>query len=391
MIFMSRYSRIFHFLFFFTLLICSSSVKAQLSNNARISLLTCDPGDDLYSIFGHSAIRITDPVNRIDEVYNYGTFDYRDPDFYPKFLKGKLRYWLNIEGSLNFIRTYDSLRRSVKEELILLDSVQRNTLYLALRENSLPENRLYLYDFLFDNCSTRIAVLLEDIFGPYSFPEGDGLTFRDQLHQYLIGRDWTSFGIDLIIGSSADRLALVREQMFLPDYLSSHLSGSVNSKGQPTLGSPNILVNHSRLATSSFWITPVVLFTSLLILELLFLRYNTSSKWLRYWDYLWVSLICISSIILLFMWFGTDHRACGGNYNLIAFTPVILVFAAAKFFGLQEKYLGMISLLVIFPFLVLPFVKMSVQDIHSSVFLISLITAMKLFRVGGIKIFRNRV
>jgi len=375
------------------LILFSSQLNSQLSERAEISLLSCDPGNDLYALFGHSAIRISDPVSGLDEVYNYGTFDFSDPDFLSKFLRGKLMYWLNKEQTVRFIRTYDYLKRSVKEEKLVLDSLQKTEFYKALEENSKEGNRYYLYDFLFDNCSTRIAEIMESLFGPYAFEQEPSLTFRNQLHQYLIGRDWTQFGIDLIVASRADAKASVRQQMFLPDYLSSHLAGSVGLNKQKNLMPPQILVSHERMTPSSYWITPILLFTILLILELLYLRYKTSylQLWMKHYDNLWLFIMVVSSLILLFMWFGTDHKNCGENYNLVIFSPLLAFLAIGKLLKAKKIFLSIISLLIIVPFISIPFIRMGVQEIHPAVLIIAIITTIKLFRIGSLSNFRKWV
>ncbi|MDG2448849.1 MAG: DUF4105 domain-containing protein, partial [Saprospiraceae bacterium] len=132
-----------------------------LSSDARVSLLTCDPGEEIYTLFGHSAIWVYDRETNTNKVYNYGTFDYNAPNFTINFLRGKLLYWLATEEGNNFLATYNYYQRSIKENKFQLDSVQMNLLYNALEENALGKNRAYLYDFFFDNCSTRIGDMLD--------------------------------------------------------------------------------------------------------------------------------------------------------------------------------------------------------------------------------------
>ncbi|MGB5383353.1 MAG: DUF4105 domain-containing protein, partial [Lutimonas sp.] len=75
---------------------CLSSFSQSdlLSDEAEISVITCGPGSELYSTFGHSAFRILDPKRNLDKVYNYGTFNFETPNFYAKFVRGKLLYEL---------------------------------------------------------------------------------------------------------------------------------------------------------------------------------------------------------------------------------------------------------------------------------------------------------
>jgi len=182
------------FIFFFVL--SSTNLTSQLSNEAKISLLTCGPGEDLYSIFGHTALHVRDPVHGLDEVYNYGSFDYEDPDFLLNFLKGKLTYWVGKESFQHFVGQYRYLDRFVKEEVINLDFGQKNVVYAALVENHKIANRYYLYDFLFDNCSTRINDIIEKQIGPFQFSEIDAYSFRDGFLQKYDDRCQMKFSFD---------------------------------------------------------------------------------------------------------------------------------------------------------------------------------------------------
>lgn len=385
-----RFSTSIFLLILITFFPTGSSEAQNLSNKAEISLFTCDPGDELFTIFGHSALMVYDPVNEISEVYNWGTFDFREPNFYPKFLRGKLLYTLDKDTPERFVRVYQYSGRAVKQEKLDLDSIQMNHLYAAVLENYRPENRKYLYDFLFDNCSTRIDEIINTSIGPVIYPENDGYTFRDQLHQYLDGRDWAWFGIDLIIGSRADRVCTVKEQMFLPDYLSEKLS-QTKINGKKLVSTDRMVVNLPRKDKRSFWITPILFFTLLLILELILLKSKPDNKWLITYDHIWIALMAIVSIVLMFMWFGTDHKTCGNNYNLLAFSPLFIILFLLKMMRKSGKALTAISIMIIGPYVLLPFVKMSVQNIYPAVLLICVISLLKLVRVGELDRLRKFV
>lgn len=372
-----------------TFLPCHTQVV--LDNDTKVSLLTCDPGGELYSLFGHSAIWIYDEKSGINEVYNYGTFDYSDPNFLPKFLKGKLLYWLAKDDGRRFLYTYDYLKRGVRENEIVLDSIQKNHLYDALKKNALPENKDYYYDFFFDNCSTRILDILEDNYGPLEVPKTEEKSFRDLLHEYLGGREWTSFGIDLIIGSRADEVTSERQQMFLPDYLQSHLAQTTKPNGMHLMRDSKTIINHKVKQVNSFWITPMIVFIGILLLELFIIKRKKTSKWLRIYDWAWMVVMAICAVIMMFMWFGTNHQACGLNYNLLVFSPLIILWIIFKWIGKQSPLLKWISLGIILSYILIPFVKMSIQDLPPAVMIIALITAMKLFRIGDVKAFRKWV
>ena len=135
----------------------------QISKEARISLITISPGNQLYTRFGHSAIRINDPQQELDIVYNYGTFDFDTPGFYTKFLRGKLLYFLSVYSFDRMVRTYEYFNQSVYEQELNLTFEQKIAVYNFLNWNYLPDNRYYLYDFFYDNCSSRIRDVFQDV------------------------------------------------------------------------------------------------------------------------------------------------------------------------------------------------------------------------------------
>lgn len=194
----------------------------QLSNEAEISILTCSPGKELYSLFGHTAIRVQDPKANLDEVFNYGTFDFDTPYFYLKFAQGLLTYQLSATSFHNFMLSYQMEERSVYSQRLRLDSLQKQQLFDLLLENYRPENRSYLYNFLFDNCTTRardiIDKSLQNSHFEWNTPDLDK-NFWNLLDEYLAVSPWVQWGIHTILGQRGNRTATPYQYMFLPDYL----------------------------------------------------------------------------------------------------------------------------------------------------------------------------
>jgi hypothetical protein len=151
---------LFGFLFFISL-----SLSAQDSCGIRISLLTCTPGKELYSSFGHSALRVVDSINNYDLVFNYGTFNFDDPQFIPKFVKGKLPYYVDTSSVDDFLYEYEYYKRGVTEQAINISCHEKKKLVALLFENIKPENKEYKYDFNYDNCTTRLRDMLEKAAG----------------------------------------------------------------------------------------------------------------------------------------------------------------------------------------------------------------------------------
>jgi Domain of unknown function (DUF4105) len=199
-----------------------SSGLPTLSPAAKISLVTCSPGDELYTAFGHSAIRILDPELGFDRLYNFGTFDMTVDNFYLRFARGDLLYQLSVDQGDADIAEHGALGQDVTEAQLNLTPEQKQSLFGALETNLAPENRYYRYDFLLDNCSTRVRDVFEKIIGtPLADKTVTGLTFRQMLDPYLDRIPWIRFGIYLLLGAGVDRLVQPREACFLPANLES--------------------------------------------------------------------------------------------------------------------------------------------------------------------------
>ena len=211
-------------------LLAIMNLGAGARDSLSISLLTCSQGRDISSAFGHSALRVKDLRNGRDMVFNYGTFSFQEPHFMLNFLRGDLNYFLSVTSFQQFKRSYDATGRGISEQKLSLTPLQTAELYSFLIDNYKPSNRYYLYDFLQDNCATRIR----DIFDrSKNFSIKDtltGMTYRDELTRLVGDRRWMMFGIDLILGARVDREITVRETAFLPDRLSEVLMNYCNTE-----------------------------------------------------------------------------------------------------------------------------------------------------------------
>ena len=366
----------FHFIFI-SLFVNASFAQAALSNDAQISLLTCDPGSELYSTFGHTAIRVKDKKNGMDVAFNYGIFDFDTPGFYRKFLRGKLDYMLGAYPYDGFMREYRRDKRSVTEQILDLDSLQKEQVFAFLVDNAKEENRFYKYDFFFDNCSTRPRDVFQNILGLTLDKEPSEKTFRDQLDEFLPGLPWSDFGIDLVIGAVADQKASPFHQTFLPDYLMNALD---NSDG--LVANKSFIIDHSEERIKRFKqpiFTPSLVFGVLLLLELVlvFLYRTKKIKWIQNYDWAWFWVMGLSALLLIFMWFGTDHIATKQNWNLLWISPLYMVYLLAK--NDKLKKLSLVTLMAS-TLLSLFFWPLIPQSFHHAFLPIMLIMMIKLIR-----------
>jgi len=320
-------------LFLFSSLLITFNLFAQDSCKLRISLLTCAPGEELYSTFGHTALRVQDSLTRADLVFNYGTFEF-GPDFYEKFIRGKLLYFLSVEEFSDFMYEYRVESRSVQEQVLQLSCGEKQKLYTALQTNAHEENKYYKYDFLFDNCTTRAGdIVVKNTRTPVTFKNilpKEIPTFRNLIHSYLnAGHEyWSKLGIDILLGVKLDRKVSNTEAMFLPDYLLKGFdSATVNN--HPLVGSPQtILQMPSPLNENSFF-TPAIVFSLLfvIILALSLLRSKWAIVTMGVFDFLFFFILGLSGLLILFMWFGTDHKVCRDNFNLLWAFPTNVAMA----------------------------------------------------------------
>ena len=316
-------------LLFTSLFFISILSSAQDSCGLRISLLTCTPGQELYSTFGHSALRVVDNRNNSDLVFNYGTFNF-DPDFYGKFVKGKLLYYVSIDSLSNFLYEYEYFKRGVTEQVINLSCNEKQKLVAALFENAKEENKYYRYDFNYDNCTTRLRDMVERAAGRQmdskNILPAPNTTFRNLIHFYLNrgGQQWSKFGIDILLGNPMDKKVTNREAMFLPDYLLMAFDSSeLNDK--PVVGEKKIILNYFDAYKTKSGTTPFIVFGILfLLIAVLSFVYGSRNLSLKIFDFFFFFILGLLGILMLFMWFGTDHAMCKNNFNLLWALPTHL-------------------------------------------------------------------
>ena len=306
----------------------------------QISLITCGPGEELYSLFGHTALRVKDPAKGLDIIYNYGTFDFEDPDFYVKFTRGKLLYFVSTEKFSNFLYQYQYENRSVTEQILNLSCEEKHRLFSSLQKNAREENKYYQYDFIFDNCSTRPRDIVARNANTLRFQEflpTQHPSFRNLLHEYLDkgNQPWSKFGIDMVLGARVDREVSTAESMFLPDYLMKGFDNAIVGRNKLVLEKKTIL-EQSAPAPSASFLSPATLFSGLFIIVALlsFFKSGFSQRFLKVFD---ISLFLILGLVgcfLLFMWVGTDHQLCGNNFNLLWALPSHLIIVWKR----NQKY-----------------------------------------------------
>ena len=318
------------------LLWCSIAAAQQLSHSdIRISLLTADPGEDIYAVFGHSGVRVRIDRWDYDVVYNYGTFNFDQPNFYVNFARGRMLYSLSMPSYDRFVSSYIYENRGMREQVFVLDSAQ--TMYVArfLENNFLPENREYLYHFFLDNCATRIRDIILNVYEGIEVPQTlETPCFRELIHRYLRQHPWGRFGIDIGLGLPTDQKTNVFEQMFLPDYLHD-VFAKMTHNGQPIVSKTEVVFAPDTYRPPAIvppgLITPMVVCLFVLILAAMFLHVRRGA---RIFDFTLFFAAGLTGFLIVFLWFFTEHTFTKNNLNIIWALPTHAVMA---FFLLQKR------------------------------------------------------
>lgn len=321
----------------------ANAQEQQLSSEAEISVLTIDPGNNLYDTFGHNAFRIKDKVKRIDIVFNYGVFDFDTPNFYLKFAQGKLNYKIDYDPYFAFFEYYVAQNRAIKEQVLNLSQNQKQQVFNFLVTNAKPENEYYLYDFFFDNCATKIKDVAQDAFnGTLQFnapQEFNPKTFRQLIYSHVNKNSWGSLGIDIALGSVIDKKATAEEHMFLPKYIHDFFENATfSNSGKPFVKQSRIIYKNVNNSQSELFITSPLMIFGLIGLFILWITYQDHKKdKLNKWLDITIFIITgVIGVFILLLWFATDHSATANNYNLLWAFPINL-FIIGQFFKIRVK------------------------------------------------------
>jgi len=339
--------RLFILTFLFLLFFQPIIQAQQISAESKISILTCNPGNDVYSMYGHTAIRVNDPAQNLDAVFNYGVFSFDSPNFIYRFAKGQTDYLMVSQKFSSFIPEYEQDKRSVYEQVLNLSPEGKNRLFQALIENARPENREYRYNFFMDNCATRVRDMIERNAGvQVRFTDNHPKeTFRDLIKKFHHSFRWIDLGIDLLVGRKADEPVSAYGQMFLPEYLQNQFANAVitiDGKEQPLVLETRTLVDYPNSKLNSDLVWPVFVFGLLFLLTVVisvrgFLR-KKKTDWMDYWLF---SLSGLAGLIIGWFTLYSEHPAMSPNFNLFWALPINLFFAiiwSVKKWRKQTRY-----------------------------------------------------
>ena len=355
--------------------------QRPLSDSAFASVLTCGAGDEFYTSFGHTAIRVCDTARGLDMVYNYGTFDFDTPHFYWTFARGKLNYCLSRSSFEDFMLEYRYEGRAVWEQRLRLSEQEVNNLYLMLETNYLPEYRYYMYDFFRDNCATRVRDMVRDcLCHDRLSPEcrrDTNLSYRNILYQSTEGTLlWWRLAIDMALGVRCDQRCSNYEYMFSPLKMMEQFDTLTRvGSGEPVAEQAVTLLQETRQQPSRslsptlvFW----VLFVMVLCLTLMEWRKGWSLGWMDRVLFIVVSLL---SLLALFLWFCTDHYCTKINLNVLWASPLFIYFAIML--RRSNRWVVVAQLVMLLAAMVMTLAPLP-QQLNAALLPISLLLAVRL-------------
>lgn len=310
------------------------SVQSQSTDSIRFSLLTCAPGTEIYSLFGHTAIRYENYTRRIDVVFNYGMFSFNTPNFIFRFVAGETDYQLGITPYSYFEAEYAMRGSSVYQQVLNLTQSEKERLLTILENNYLPENRIYRYNYFYDNCTTRARDKIEEcIEGKVVYPDSlSGKSYRSIVHEFTAGSPWDEFGIDLCLGAEADKEINKRQQMFSPFYMKYYASNAyiVDAGGtrRPLILDETKIVDvEPEEVQPGFILSPLMcgaLFLALCVV-MAWGQWKTQRIWWG-WNIVLYGLQGLAGCIIAFLFFFSVHPTVGSNWLLILFNPIPLLY-----------------------------------------------------------------
>lgn len=322
-----------------------SEQNARINENAEawldsvdFSLLTCGPGDEVWSYYGHTALRIEDKVHHSDIVVNWGLFSFRQGNFILRFVFGHTDYQMGIMPTLDFIAEYSSQRRWVRQQRLRLTRDEKLAISRAIEANYRIENRTYRYNFFYDNCTTRARNIVFDNIDKQdvAYPSlAVPTTYRNEIHQWNKTHRWARFGNDLLLGYEADKNIGVKAYEFLPDNLSKNLDitsrniekkdGTIEEK-RPIVDSVCYLIPPQAQMEASEAITPSMLFACLAVIIAILCGAELYKKKNFWWlDAALLVLTGLPGLILLAMVFSL-HPTVQVNFQILILNPLNLIF-----------------------------------------------------------------
>jgi len=357
------------------ILVSSAPVAAQEDippmDSVEFSLLTCQPHDEVYSLYGHTAIRYHElKPGGLDLAFNYGVFDFKKPHFVARFVFGLTDYELGAYPYKYFVKEYRRFGSMVTEQVLNLTDEEKLILHDALAINLRPENKIYRYNYFYNNCTTKARDIIESCINgkvEYAGREDYTPSYREMVHSMTRNNPWSRFGNDLLLGIKADWKTDLRQQEFLPGnllYDFDHAQIYSNGSYRPLIKERRIAVPAGvQIIESGFPLTPLACAAILLAIGLVifFIEWRKKKVFLL-WDVLLMITTGTIGIVLTLMLFS-QHPTVSLNLQIILCNPLPWLFLWPVIKGKQTRFWKITAILAVL-FLIGSFFQCYAEGIH---------------------------
>ena len=290
----------------------------ELSKNARVSVLTCGTGNEVYALFGHTAIRITDEATNLDIVYNYGAFDFATPNFVGKFAKGDLQYFATSEAFSDFVMQYQYEQRAIVEQELHMTDAQKQYLFDELNRVLVSSEGTYTYKFIDKNCTNMAVDLLNKTLESDVISKRDNLnfTYRETLFPFFDGHFFEKLGTSIIFGTKVDQQATL---LFLPIELLQSLA-TTEISGKPLAEKAEVILAQANQKPPFSWWNNWVVYLGVLLAILILNKKIISLTFL--------TLVGFIGLFFVVAGFWSLHGELAYNYNALLLNPLLLLLVA---------------------------------------------------------------
>lgn len=324
------------FILYFWIIISAFSASAQEDGDSlEVYLLTCSPGTEVYSLYGHTALEVYNKTLHTKVVFNYGIFDFSRPNFAWHFAMGETDYMVAPADYNQFIISYRKRGSHVVAQHLNLTMKEKNRLYKALLVNCMPENCVYRYNYLTNNCTTRVRDIIEQcIDGDVVYDPGSSsarTTYRQIMHHYTRNSPWAELGNDILLGADVDTVLSVRAAMFVPENLQNAFANAVihseTLDTRPMVLDTEEVQKEGRVVNHpGFPFTPVQCAVALFALCLVILALESFfSHQLWCVDVVLMLAQGVAGCILTFLFLCSEHPTLDSNYQVWLFNPLPLI------------------------------------------------------------------
>ncbi len=354
------------------LILCCTAWATQNDSiqSPRISLITCHAGSVMYELCGHTAIRVQ--INGEDIAVNYGLFEFQTKNFALKFLKGETDYRVGAYPFYHFLEHYTRENRRIVEQELNLTPQQAWNLVTLLQINLLPENCVYRYNYVKNNCATKPIDLIEQVVNDtiaFNEPNIEGAetwTYRDEMRHFHQNYYWYQFGIDLALGSGIDYTLSTREKMFAPEALESMMRGATitDSLGNkiPIVKAETVIHEGTpaQLPPTPYFITPNFIFSLIFVLALMLSVKDIKKKTITRWvDSVIYGIYAMASLFICFLIFISVNEATSPNFFILLFSPLCFIPAICVWINKCNKIVSYFHIINIVALILLLIVLLS--------------------------------